>query len=61
MKKKRDKSGQAGYVAIRANPDSNPSQRSLIEHFLGLFTEVRFGEGATALLMFANVFLILCA
>jgi AAA family ATP:ADP antiporter len=31
------------------------------ERFLRLFTEVRPGEGATALLMFANVFLILCA
>jgi len=31
------------------------------ERFLGLFTEVRSGEGTTALLMFANVFLILCA
>jgi AAA family ATP:ADP antiporter len=28
---------------------------------LGLFTEVRPGEGPTALLMFVNVFLILCA
>ncbi len=33
----------------------------LLERFLGLFTEVRPGEGGTALLMFANVFLILCA
>jgi len=48
-------------MAIRANPDSNPSQRSVSERFLGLFTEVRPGEGTTALLMFANVFLILCA
>jgi AAA family ATP:ADP antiporter len=31
------------------------------ERFLGLFTEVRPGEGTTALLMFSNVFLILCA
>lgn len=48
-------------MAIRANPDSKPSQRSVSERFLGLFTEVRPGEGTTALLMFANVFLILCA
>jgi AAA family ATP:ADP antiporter len=34
---------------------------SRLERFLRLFTEVRPGEGATALLMFANVFLILCA
>ncbi len=48
-------------MAIRANPDLNPSQRSVSERILGLFTEVRAGEGTTALLMFANVFLILCA
>ncbi len=32
-----------------------------IESFLQVFTEVKTGEGSTALLMFANVFLILCA
>jgi AAA family ATP:ADP antiporter len=31
------------------------------ERFLRIFTDVRPGEGTTALLMFANVFLILCA
>jgi AAA family ATP:ADP antiporter len=34
---------------------------SPLERFLRLFTDVRPGEGRTALLMFANVFLILCA
>ena len=34
---------------------------SPLERFLRLFTDVRPGEGGTALLMFANVFLILCA
>jgi len=34
---------------------------SRLDRFLCLFTEVRAGEGVTALLMFANVFLILCA
>jgi AAA family ATP:ADP antiporter len=34
---------------------------SRLERFLRVFTEVREGEGATALLLFANVFLILCA
>jgi AAA family ATP:ADP antiporter len=34
---------------------------SKTERFLCIFTEVRSGEGPTALLMFANVFLILCA
>jgi len=48
-------------MAIGANPDPVSSRRSLSERFLGLFTEVRPGEGTTALLMFANVFLILCA
>jgi AAA family ATP:ADP antiporter len=39
------------------------SERSLspLERFLRLFTDVRPGEGGTALLMFANVFLILCS
>ncbi len=34
---------------------------SPLDRFLRLFTEVRSGEGITALLMVANVFLILCA
>jgi AAA family ATP:ADP antiporter len=34
---------------------------SPLERFLTLFTEVRPGEGVTAVLMFANVFLILCS
>ena len=34
---------------------------SRTERVLRLFTDVRAGEGPTALLMFANVFLILCA
>jgi AAA family ATP:ADP antiporter len=34
---------------------------SKLERFLKLFTDVRAGEGVTALLMFVNVFLILCA
>ncbi len=34
---------------------------SRLERFLCLFTEVRPGEGVTALLMFVNVFLLLCA
>jgi AAA family ATP:ADP antiporter len=34
---------------------------SRLERFLRLFTEVRAGEGITALLMFLNVFLVLCA
>ncbi|MDH3286015.1 MAG: hypothetical protein OEQ13_14880 [Acidobacteriota bacterium] len=35
-------------------------KRSRLERVLGIFTDVRPGEGRTALLMFANVFLILC-
>ena len=34
---------------------------SRLERFLCLFTEVRPGEGVTAVLMFLNVFLLLCA
>lgn len=34
---------------------------SKLEKFLGIFTDVQAGEGVTALLMFANVFLLLCA
>ena len=40
---------------------STQAQLSRTEHFLQLFTEVKPGEGSTAILMFANVFLILCA
>ena len=36
-------------------------KRSPLERFLGLFTEVRAGEAATALLLAANIFLILTA
>ena len=38
-----------------------PPRHSALERFLCLFTEVRPGEGVTALVMVANVFLILCA
>ena len=34
---------------------------TLLERFLRLFTDVRPGDGGTAVLMFANVFLILTA
>ena len=38
-----------------------PDERSRFERWLGAFTEVRAGEGRTALLLAANVFLILMA
>jgi AAA family ATP:ADP antiporter len=38
---------------------ANTSERSSLERFLGVFTEVRPGEGITALLLALNVFLIL--
>jgi AAA family ATP:ADP antiporter len=44
----------------RSRPEKGGSL-SALERFLRLFTEVRAGEGVTALLMFANVYLILCA
>lgn len=34
---------------------------SKLERFMHIFTDVKAGEGTTALMMFANVFLILCA
>lgn len=36
-------------------------RRGLLEWFLGLFAEVRTGEGVSVLLLAANVFLLLCA
>ena len=39
----------------------NRTQLSRTERLLRIFTDVRPGEGPTALLMFANVFLVLCA
>ena len=48
-------------MAIGQDPAFPSVQRSVVERVLGLFTEVRPGEGKTALLMFTNVFLILCA
>jgi AAA family ATP:ADP antiporter len=45
-----------------SDPATSPAAKpSLVERALALFTDVRPGEGPTALLMFANVFLILCA
>ena len=41
-------------------PPTEP-RLSPIERFLRLFTDIRAGEGGTALLLFANVFLILCS
>jgi AAA family ATP:ADP antiporter len=41
--------------------NDRPERLTWVERGLRVFTEVRPGEGHTALLMFANVFLILCA
>jgi AAA family ATP:ADP antiporter len=38
-----------------------PQQRTALERFLCLFTDVQAGEGVTAIVMVANVFLILCS
>ncbi len=38
-----------------------PSAKSALERFLDIFTQVRAGEGATALLLTANIFLLLTA
>jgi AAA family ATP:ADP antiporter len=40
---------------------ANPSERTSLERFLGTFTEVRAGEGTTALLLALSVFLLLMA
>ena len=48
-------------MALTTDPDSTSLRKSGSERVLGLFTDVRPGEGSTALLMFANVFLILSA
>ena len=44
-----------------ASDSPRPERRSPLDSTLRLFTEVRPGEGLTAVIMFANVFLILCA
>ena len=41
--------------------ESTSTELTRTERFLQIFTEVKPGEGTTAILMFANVFLILCA
>ena len=45
----------------RVNDPAAPARLSLLERGLLLFTELRPGEGPTAVVMFANVFLILSA
>jgi AAA family ATP:ADP antiporter len=42
-------------------PDTSPSNKSLVERLLSIGAEVRPGEGASALLLAVNVFLLLCA
>lgn len=42
-------------------PSPRTGSLSILERVLCLFTDVRPGEGSTALVMFANVYLILCA
>jgi AAA family ATP:ADP antiporter len=44
-----------------AGAPAEPGGRSPLEQLLGLFAEVRPGEGAGAVLMFTNIFLILTA
>ncbi len=40
--------------------DAKSPQRSVVERILGIFTDVRAGEGTTALLMLSNTFILLC-
>jgi ATP:ADP antiporter, AAA family len=46
---------------VEAAVTQTPDSRTRLERFLGFFTEVRAGEGVTALLLALNVFLILMA
>ena len=48
-------------TAPPATGDFDRSRLTWVERGLRAFTDVRPGEGRTALVMFANVFLILCA
>jgi AAA family ATP:ADP antiporter len=43
------------------SPATHQDNVTAVERFLRLFTEVRPGEGRTAIIMFLNVFLILCS
>ena len=45
----------------RDDGERDASPRGLLDKFLNIFTDVRGGEGLTALLLFANVFLLLGA
>ena len=40
--------------------DAKSPQRSVVERILGIFTDVKAGEGTTALLMLSNTFILLC-
>ena len=51
----------AGVESTLVNPALGAGRRTPLERFLCLFTDVRAGEGSTAVLMLANAFLILCA
>jgi ATP:ADP antiporter, AAA family len=52
----------AGVTNLASATDPlGPARLSSLDRLLRLFTEVRPGEGFTAVVMFANVFLILCA
>jgi len=51
----------AGVESTLVNPALGGGRLSPLERFLRLFTDVRAGEGATALMMLASAFLILCA
>jgi AAA family ATP:ADP antiporter len=52
---------EARVSASAPSVREDPGRLSWWERVLRAFTDVRAGEGRTALLMFANVFLILCA
>jgi AAA family ATP:ADP antiporter len=51
----------AGGIEPEVMDSVKTGQLSPLERFLRLFTEIRAGEGRIAVLMFVNVFLILCS
>jgi len=51
----------AGVESTLVSPGLAAARLSPLERFLRLFTDVRAGEGITAVLMLANAFLILCS
>src|SRR5678815_263725 len=48
-----------GDMSMLGNTQNPPSEKSWLDRTLSIFADVRAGEGATAALMLANIFLLL--